>query len=248
MNDLPKIEANYYIVIPAPVWNDNKLSPISKLLYGHIAIKCNIKGFCWATNNFFGEILNCNERSIQRYLKELIDSLHIRTEMNKNDNGTLRKIFISTTSIFSEESGVTNLSVTGDKSVQNRGDKSVVHNNTNNKIIKGRKTTPQHFFYESSIFNKEIFIQSLWGTKYQNADTDYYHEKLKNWSEGKSIKRSDWLATAKNFMLDDVRDNKYVKKINKQENGYDPEQKAREQIEEINNFDRKSITTTSTGN
>lgn len=88
-------ELNYFIVIPAPVLLDVKLSPSAKLLYGEISGLCRSKGYCWATNSFFQDLHNCSVRAIQGYFKELEQAGHIYIDLERGQDGTLRKIYLS---------------------------------------------------------------------------------------------------------------------------------------------------------
>lgn len=73
-------------------------------------------------------------------------------------------------------------------------------------------TTKKHLFTESPYYDKEKLTIALFGTKYQDADIDYYHEKAELWSESKKEKKVDWLATIKNWMLTNMREGKFIDK------------------------------------
>jgi hypothetical protein len=66
------------------------------------------------------------------------------------------------------------------------------------------------FFDESEIFNKEVFREKLKGNQYESANIDFYHESINNWSHSKNEKKIDWIAAAKNWMLRDMKDGKFV--------------------------------------
>jgi hypothetical protein len=63
-------QANYYMVIPAKVWN-SKINPQAILLYGHISVLSNKNGYCWATNNYFEKALGISEATVTRCLASL---------------------------------------------------------------------------------------------------------------------------------------------------------------------------------
>lgn len=63
-------QANYYMVIPAKVWN-TKINPQAILLYGHISVLANKNGYCWATNNYFEQALGISEATVTRCLLTL---------------------------------------------------------------------------------------------------------------------------------------------------------------------------------
>lgn len=68
---------------------------------------------------------------------------------------------------------------------------------------KGNEKKGNHLFKNSPYYDKEKFKQAFKGTKYENYDLEYYYEAVKNWSESKDVKRKDWIAQARNFMLKD---------------------------------------------
>lgn len=87
-------EASYYIVIPGSVRADKRLNAEQKLLYGEIASKTYVTGYCWATNKRLCELMACTERTLQRNLLELQRSNHIKVEVIRNESGTIRRIFL----------------------------------------------------------------------------------------------------------------------------------------------------------
>lgn len=127
-------EGSYYIVIPGYIRADKILSPYAKLLYGEIAVKATMKGYCYASNQHFADIFDVNIRSIQRYIKELEDGGFIQLELDKSDNGTDRRIFITEAARvgvtnMSPLEPVTNLSPPHDNSVTPGDDTNVIYTN-----------------------------------------------------------------------------------------------------------------------
>lgn len=133
---MSEAQAAYYIVIPGFVRANKKISSDAKLLYGEIAIKCNLKGYCYASNNFFAELFGCNVRSVQRYLKELEDAGFIECELIRNGDGTDRKIFL-TEALKKEATDLSGTEATNltqgvnDKNDAPPHDKNDTHNNKN---------------------------------------------------------------------------------------------------------------------
>jgi hypothetical protein len=72
-----------------------------------------------------------------------------------------------------------------------------------------RPSRPEVPFLESELGSYEAFAAAFEGTDYELADLRYYHEKIKNWRQkGEPPLRKDWLATAKQFFLNDSHDNR----------------------------------------
>lgn len=81
--------------------------------------------------------------------------------------------------------------------------------NDNKSIIK------PHLFSQSPFYDFLKFEQAFYGTDYEVADLRIYYESVKNWSESEGAKKMDWIATARNFMLRDLKDNKLIYKNGK---------------------------------
>lgn len=74
------VKNSYYAVIPATVRYDNNVVPSAKLLYGEITALCNEKGYCWATNDYFGRLYSVSKQAISTWIKSLCDAGYISTE------------------------------------------------------------------------------------------------------------------------------------------------------------------------
>jgi hypothetical protein len=86
------------------------------------------------------------------------------------------------------------------------------------KEIKGKETKVKQIkvkvlpiLFRDSIYNDiEVFSAAFIGTQYESANFNFYYEKVKNWSDSKNNKKIDWIATAKNWMADDMANNKFI--------------------------------------
>lgn len=99
---------SYYAIIPANVRYDKELSANAKLLYGEITSLCNEKGYCWATNQYFANLYEVSDRTIQNLIKQLSDKKYIQIKIINNskrliyiDFTTHENNFIPGTKIFS---------------------------------------------------------------------------------------------------------------------------------------------------
>ena len=86
-----------YAIIPANVRYDKDLAPNAKLLYGEITALCNEKGYCWASNQYFAELYHVSDRTIKKWVSQLVDKGYIVRMVNYKE-GTKeiehRKLFI----------------------------------------------------------------------------------------------------------------------------------------------------------
>ncbi len=75
---------------------------------------------------------------------------------------------------------------------------------------KKKEASADLLFSESPYADKALFRQAFAGTDYESANLDYYHEVISNWSQSKAARKKDWIATAKNWMLNDYREGKLL--------------------------------------
>lgn len=115
---------NYYAIIPANVRYDKELSANAKLLYGEITSLCNDKGYCWATNQYFANLYEVSDRTIQNLIKQLADKNFIHIQIINNSK---RLIYINFTTHE-------NNFVPGTKNISYPHENNFTHNNKiNNK-------------------------------------------------------------------------------------------------------------------
>ena len=75
----------WFIKIPNAILQDKDLNHTQILLLGIIDSLCNNKEWkCWASNQYLGELLKSDERSIRRNLKVLSDKWYIKIGVDKN--------------------------------------------------------------------------------------------------------------------------------------------------------------------
>lgn len=80
------MQKNWYAVITADVLYDKELTPRQKLLVAIISNLSNDKGYCFATNAYFAEMLQCSVSSIQRDLN-VLEEKYIGRVVKLKSNG-----------------------------------------------------------------------------------------------------------------------------------------------------------------
>ena len=73
----------YFAVIPNPVMISKKLSDSEKLLYARLSSKLNEDGYCDLPDSKLAEIMNVDERTVYRRLKNLEDNDFITRIYNR---------------------------------------------------------------------------------------------------------------------------------------------------------------------
>lgn len=163
MSDLNK---GFYAIIPANVRYDSEIPPNAKLLYSEITALCNVKGYCWPTNDYFAELYNVSERTISRWISKLIQKEYIVAEYQyKAGTKEILKRYIKlaghTESVVSEFA-----CLGGDKNVNRYrqnchlgGDKNVRENNINNNniIINNYSPSDEEPAHQEALPAKDIY-------------------------------------------------------------------------------------------
>ena len=85
---------SWVAVIPSEILYSKNLNDKDKLVFAVISNLTHDKGYCWASNKYISEILNCSSITISRSISKLDKLGFIKNELNKNENGTSRKIFL----------------------------------------------------------------------------------------------------------------------------------------------------------
>lgn len=85
-----------YIVIPRYITDNKKIPATAKLIWGQIAALARKEGYCYATNKFLAKILGCSEDTIQIDLRILKKRGLVKIELEKNNTGTRRKLWVIT--------------------------------------------------------------------------------------------------------------------------------------------------------
>ena len=124
-------QASYYMVIPAVVWNSD-LPSTAKLLYGHITVLANKKGYCFATNSYLSSQLGVSKKTVSGHIQKL-EKLGVIESVVKINKDTKvveeRKIYLqSKTSIPTE----VNLHTPTEENLHTPMEEKVTGNTTSN--------------------------------------------------------------------------------------------------------------------
>jgi CTP-dependent riboflavin kinase len=85
-----------YAAVPFKILEDKDISDSELRLYAIILFFASKEGYCYASNNYLGDMLGIKENSVQRRLWKLERKKYIKRTICKNGQGlTLRKIEIN---------------------------------------------------------------------------------------------------------------------------------------------------------
>lgn len=138
-------DAGYFAILPANIRYDKSLPANTKLLYAEITALCRAEGYCWATTKYFQELFGVDERTIERWIKKLVDKKYIYRTIKtfRYDDGTVKKIRYIGLTKKSINQADKNVAMADDKNVIDHPDnfvidhpdKNVAYNKINNEYI-----------------------------------------------------------------------------------------------------------------
>jgi DNA-binding transcriptional ArsR family regulator len=89
---------NYYSVLMPCVRYSRSLSWFDKILFSEIVALTNVKGYCYAHNNYFEKVFNISKSTVTRSIKRLEQEKFIKTELeiDKKTRAIMyRKIYLT---------------------------------------------------------------------------------------------------------------------------------------------------------
>jgi hypothetical protein len=173
---------NYFAVIPAPILFDKNLSERDKILFAHIMTLTHKEGFCYASNRYFEQVMDCTDRTISRSLKSLEDNGYIRREMHYREGSKEienRYIYVSIGMVKNDLTGI-------DKNDHTGIDKNVLDNSTSNNSINVNSISPVVSPWKE--FDKWIDANMIEKWPFRSpknqiwAAVDKFKKDKKNWS------------------------------------------------------------------
>lgn len=135
-----------WYVIPAEIYEDERLSAEEILLFGLVANLANKTGYCYASNQWLGKKRGVDDRTVRRWLEGLEKHGYIKRDLPTKGEAEPRRIYIVTRGRTfdapprtNDAEGRTKLSHPSDKVVQPPPDK-IGHQVREDKVLK--ETTP----------------------------------------------------------------------------------------------------------
>lgn len=135
-------QPGYYSILTASVRYDKDLNANEKILFSEITALSNKYGYCAASNKYFSNLFQADERSIRRWVSNLKQHGYIKINLITKDKEIIaRRIYPMS------GGGDRNVRGYGQKCPEG-GDRNVLYNNTsnnntsNNNILSGKEPDP----------------------------------------------------------------------------------------------------------
>ena len=184
MNDTENQEpphGNWMAVIPATILFDNKLNDRDKIIYSIISNLTHERGYCWASNKYLAEKLDCTIITIQRALKKLSDRNYIDVELLRNDHGTSRIIRMEGAVYFAKSGGGIKKDMGGVSNLIRGHIKKDTHNSIieYNSITKNSNTSGVNEKTTSKLLK---FINDRYSRNFRKINANRLKMRLKTYS------------------------------------------------------------------
>lgn len=142
--ELEQQQPGYYSILTASVRYDKDLNANEKILFSEITALSNKYGYCTASNKYFSNLFQADERSIRRWISNLKQHGYIKMNLITKDKEIIaRRIYPMS------GGGDRNVRGYGQKCPEG-GDRNVLYNNTsnnntsnNNNILSGKEPDPE---------------------------------------------------------------------------------------------------------
>jgi hypothetical protein len=191
---------NWYAVLPAKVLLSKELTDKQKLLIALISNLSNERGYCFASNKYLGDCLDCSESTIKDHLKKLEDMTILGRIIKLKENGD-----------FEYRSLVINIEIprpekttTSAEKLANPSARKLAHNNI---VINNKDIIPNKIYNDKDSFiNRLETHKDKLGNQYQSfldywteADTKgkMRYQDQKFFDIGRRV--GTWIKNSKNF-------------------------------------------------
>lgn len=193
---------NWYAVLPAQVLLSKELTDKQKLLIALISNLSNERGYCFASNKYLGDCLDCSESTIKDHLKKLEDMNILGRIIKLKENGDFdfRSLVINI-EIPRSENKPTSANKSAHPSAEKLAHNNIVINNKDiidNKLYTDNKKFVKPTPKEVNDYAKEIEFK---------LDGDYFCDwnEARGWLVSKNPMKDwkaairTWKRNAKNF-------------------------------------------------
>lgn len=76
---------SYTAFLPSKVRYDRDLKPNAKLLYAEIHALADYKGYCWASNEHLGTLMEISKRTVQELISALAEKGYVEVEVVRDE-------------------------------------------------------------------------------------------------------------------------------------------------------------------
>lgn len=156
-------QIGYYAVIPSTVLFCEKLKANEKLLYAVITVLANKEGYCFASNNYLGNLFSAQAHTISNWIANLNKLNFVCVEIVRNEKNEViqRRIYPNDTPYTSKMTYPCTTNIT-EGMLQKRQYNNNIYNKIDrffNYIIGREKQNPEKFTVEEEVIFRRLLVQ-----------------------------------------------------------------------------------------
>lgn len=191
---------NWFAVLPAQVLLSKVLTDKQKLLIALISNLSNERGYCFASNRYLGECLDCGESTIKDHLKKLEDMKILGRIIKLKENGDFdfRSLVINI-DIPKSENKPTSARKSANPSAEKLAHNNIVINNIDiipNKIYNDKQSFVSRVDeFKDKLGNQYDSFLSYWTEADAKGKMRYQDQKF--FDIGRRV--GTWIKNSKNF-------------------------------------------------
>ncbi len=209
----------YFAVIPNPVMASKKISDSEKVLYARLSSKLNEEGYCDLPDSKLAEIMNVDERTVYRRLKNLEDNDFITRIYNRKTSK--RRIYLKgyTPQFLDEklpEKNLEDIMKFKEAFPERRIDMSILPSYVDMDLMI-RKIKAKKFLREATNMNLSSCVRAYYQIISKNGyeDADKIKRKIHGHDE-----YDDWTPEQFNALYNNIDDLEFEKGETKDEEGF----------------------------
>jgi hypothetical protein len=180
-------DLNWAAVIPAKFLISKDISSTQKLLLGLISSLSNLKGYCFASNEYLADLLDVSKTTVSQAISDLETKGYLGRIIYRNDKKEIEQRIL--TIIMDRKNDIpisenhNTLPLKNDIPIsENRKENNKINNNINNKYNKGVKPTISQV--------EDFFLEKGSTTEQAKKAFDYY--EVADWHDAKGKPVKNW--------------------------------------------------------
>ena len=180
-------DLNWAAVIPAKFLISKDITSTQKLLLGLISSLSNLKGYCFASNEYLADLLDVSKTTVSQAISDLETKGYLGRIIYRNDKKEIEQRIL--TIIMDRKNDIpisenhNTLPLKNDIPIsENRKENNKINNNINNKYNKGVKPTLSQV--------EDFFLEKGSTTEQAKKAFDYY--EVADWHDAKGKPVKNW--------------------------------------------------------
>jgi len=229
------MEQNWAAIIPSRYLMAKDINSSQKLLIGLISSLSNLKGYCFASNDYLANLLDISKTTVSHLISDLEHKGYIGRAIYRNDKQQIEqrilvlildKQVVLNSDIPISENGYPLYPKTDIPISENQKDNNKINNYINNNINNIYDRSKNSKFKKPELFEVQNYFEEQ--NQLDQYDSFFNYYESNGWKVGKNPMK-DWKAAARNW----IKNSKNYKKNDTPKSNLDLYAERRAELHEI---------------